>query len=373
MIWLAWTSLLLWWLLFHWIDRGLINHPGSNAEPPRELTSPGVNVLIAARNEAERIQRCLNSLLQQHEAIEKIIVVNDHSEDHTASVVKQAGLESGVPILLIDQDEGKAGKKAALLAGLPHVDGNWLYLCDADTWDHPSLLQMLDWASKAKKTVVTGSVRFEVQNFWHQLLDLEQFNNQAVMQGSAGHERPIMANGANLLMRQQHFGQYAESLNNPDASGDDVFFVQSVTAAAVGAPMGLEYCVTTAPPAGLKSLMHQRLRWASKTPNYPSAFARGVGAYVAGLNIVFSVAPWMLIWVYPSGWQWSIGWLWCKWLIEATYHRRWHGMAGMKWRVIPSVLLSLVYPYYVIFVAVMMLIGMPYEWKGRRWKSSSNA
>tara|TARA_Y100001936_G_scaffold229029_1_gene250754 strand:- start:4432 stop:5571 length:1140 start_codon:yes stop_codon:yes gene_type:complete len=47
-----------------------------------------VSVLIPARNEEKNIEKCVNSIIEQGEIVEEILVYNDHSTDKTEKIIK---------------------------------------------------------------------------------------------------------------------------------------------------------------------------------------------------------------------------------------------------------------------------------------------
>ncbi|MDE0965343.1 MAG: glycosyltransferase, partial [Candidatus Latescibacteria bacterium] len=93
---------------------------------------PMVSVVVAARNEAERIAGCLSVLLVQdypHKQYE-VIVVDDGSTDDTAGIIGEH-LDSPVSVRLL-QTEGLGSKKAALSLGIAEAKGDVILSTDAD-------------------------------------------------------------------------------------------------------------------------------------------------------------------------------------------------------------------------------------------------
>lgn len=94
---------------------------------------PCVSVIIAARNEERGIADCLKSLSAQT-VIKEIIVVDDHSSDHTADIVNcLRKTDSKVRIIPAPVlPEGWTGKTHALHVGSQHANGDYLLFTDAD-------------------------------------------------------------------------------------------------------------------------------------------------------------------------------------------------------------------------------------------------
>ena len=96
---------------------------------------PSLSVLIPARNEAETIGPCLQSLLaQNYPGDVEILVLDDHSDDDTARIAREtAGGDRRVKVLSGgDLIAGWKGKPNALRQLVPHATGDLLLLTDAD-------------------------------------------------------------------------------------------------------------------------------------------------------------------------------------------------------------------------------------------------
>lgn len=109
-------------------------------------TPPDCMVVIPARNEATTIGRAVKSL-----PADTVIVVDDHSTDHTADAARAAG--AGVvkaPKLL----GGMVGKPSACAEGARLLTSRWVLFSDADTWYEPGFLE------SAVATAEAGKVDF---------------------------------------------------------------------------------------------------------------------------------------------------------------------------------------------------------------------
>ncbi|MBK8444054.1 MAG: glycosyltransferase [Sphingobacteriales bacterium] len=78
------------------------------------VPSTGISVIIPARNEAANIENCVRSIVAQHypAALFEIIIVDDHSEDDTALLVKNLRLPQ---VQVLDLAAYLQGKKHQLL------------------------------------------------------------------------------------------------------------------------------------------------------------------------------------------------------------------------------------------------------------------
>jgi hypothetical protein len=96
------------------------------------LATP-ITAIVPVRDEEATIEACIRSLARQPE-IAEIIVVNDHSTDRTAEIVRNLGGEIKNLQLLDAPDvpAGWLGKNFALWEGVKHASTEWLLFTDAD-------------------------------------------------------------------------------------------------------------------------------------------------------------------------------------------------------------------------------------------------
>lgn len=94
-----------------------------------------VSVLIPARNEEHRIPACLESLSRQQTGILEILILDDQSEDGTASVVQEcAGKDTRIRLIRgKERPPGWVGKSWACLQLAEEAKGDFLLFTDADT------------------------------------------------------------------------------------------------------------------------------------------------------------------------------------------------------------------------------------------------
>ena len=105
--------------------------PRRDAEP--EL--PTIDVVVPARDEAERIGPLLDAIVGAP-GVSRVIVVDDQSTDGTAAVAAAGGAEvvSGTAL-----PDGWAGKAWALQQGISAADAQWVVTLDADARPAPKL------------------------------------------------------------------------------------------------------------------------------------------------------------------------------------------------------------------------------------------
>jgi glycosyltransferase involved in cell wall biosynthesis len=100
--------------------------------------TPLVSVIIPARNEEDCLGRCLGSLVGQTDVDYEIVVVDDHSTDHTREIARSF---AGVQVLEAQPlPDGWTGKSNALNCGVKVARGQWFLFTDADTCHKPGSL-----------------------------------------------------------------------------------------------------------------------------------------------------------------------------------------------------------------------------------------
>jgi glycosyltransferase involved in cell wall biosynthesis len=121
-------------------------------------------VIVPARNEADCLQSCLESLVSQTGVSFEIIVVDDHSEDRTGEIARsfsKVQLMHARPLA-----PGWSGKNNALSAGVQKARGSWFLFTDADTVHLPgSLTRSLTEAIQRRADLLSYWPQQEVWGF----------------------------------------------------------------------------------------------------------------------------------------------------------------------------------------------------------------
>ena len=143
-----------------------------------EHTQPGswphLSVLVPARNEAENIGACVQSLLQQDYPNFEVLVLDDHSTDGTGAIL--AALAEHSPRLRVltgaPLPPGWMGKNWACHQLSQAATGELLLFTDADTHHHPATLREAVATMQAKRVdMLTVLPRFIVRT-WAECLSV---------------------------------------------------------------------------------------------------------------------------------------------------------------------------------------------------------
>ena len=128
-----------------------------------------VTAIVPARNEEKVIAACVESLEQQPE-IGEILVVNDQSTDRTADIVR--GLTAEIPHLRLLQARevppGWVGKNNAVWIAAREAKSAWLLFTDADAELAPGAVsRALEIAGEKKAALVSFSPQ-QVTETWYE-------------------------------------------------------------------------------------------------------------------------------------------------------------------------------------------------------------
>ena len=143
LVWLGSAAL----TLFHlqWVHRLPGNSGGTRRAEhgtPGKMTIPKCSAVIAARDEASRIEKTVRHLLAQRNVKIEVIVVNDRSSDGTGEILARLAREDARVHLheVTALPEGWLGKCHACHVGARAAKGEWILFIDADCWLKPDVL-----------------------------------------------------------------------------------------------------------------------------------------------------------------------------------------------------------------------------------------
>jgi glycosyltransferase involved in cell wall biosynthesis len=167
-----------------------------------------VSAIIPARNEEAVIAACVDSLANQPE-IGEILVVNDESTDGTDSVIQD--LTKKIPNLRLLRTnglpDGWVGKNYALSIGAQQAKGAWLLFTDADAVHEPdSAARALQIAQQNNAVLVSFSPE-QITETWYEkalipLIYLRLAKRFSYDQVNDPNARAAAANGQFLMIRR---------------------------------------------------------------------------------------------------------------------------------------------------------------------------
>lgn len=371
-------AVLVGWFLAGWLK--LPEYSPSLSEGGKKTGIPFLSVVIPARNEAENIQPCLKSLLDQNLDFDtfEVLVVDDQSEDFTADKVQQFKNDHPeLPLQLIKvpdeaSEEFVAYKKQAIETGIREARGNWIVTTDADcvasrTW----LLTMASFIHEQEPYFIAGPVQYKPgKSFFEAIQTLEFMSLIGIGAASISNNKPNMCNGANLAYRKDVFKE-VNGFKGYDhlASGDDEFLLYKIN---MKYPEKVEFLkskralIFTQPLAKVSELLQQRKRWVSKGKAYTQwatvliiyfVFFYHLAIILALLGMPLNLIP-AVCFLILFGF---------KVVMEFLFLLPLSGFFEMSRMLIYYFPAALIYPFYVVFIAIYANFGA-YNWKNRKVK-----
>lgn len=322
-----------------------------------------VTVVVACKNEQENIFSLIANLsLQSYQDFE-FIIVNDHSEDATRNYIKTAQ-ETYSKVQLIDAVG--FGKKNAIKEGILRAKGDLILTTDADCllsfhWIESILSFQLRFPSDLIICPVNISHEYTL---FSKLQTLEFASLVGAAAGSAGMKMPVLCNAANMAFKKSVWVECQSELHDEEASGDDMFLLESIKRKK-GKIRFLKSEAAFARTKYSKSLsdfIKQRRRWASKSKAYTD------WQIIFTACAVFAISSLIVLLLVMSFFEWeyllALASVFIFKYVLDTYFlylvRRFFQLDHV-W--VYSFLLSVVYPFYIVFVALSSFIRKPLKWK----------
>lgn len=349
-------------LLFHL--RKKQNLPG-NTESVEAAT-----VVIAFRNEKSNLDAIFTCLEKQQLAPSQfeLVFVDDHSTDGGKEIlekrIKNSMLDAKVYSL-----QGKTGKKSAIELGVSRANQAKIVTLDADCKVGENWLSSMMHALSENVSMVLGPVKLEGNNhFIHQLQCIEFASLMGITLSTANWGRPILSNGANCAFFKQAFLQARPySGNKQVATGDDIFLLHQLKKDKASKIVFCNHAsalVTTATKTTVSSFLSQRMRWASKSKHYKDFDTIWMGVILFLINFCLLYLLFHAFWSGGSFVKLMYAFL-LKWVVDLIFIQQIPNWLRPKKIITLSFVLSIVYPFYAVGIALLSLFYRP-KWKGRK-------
>ena len=243
---------------------------------------PFISVVVAARDEEKNIIHCIQSLLNQDYPIDKfeILIVDDFSTDNTAELVKK--FETSETNLKYLSSTAKrhekivvSYKREAIQTGINASKGQYILLTDADCIVPPSWITTFSEQFIKEDCVFIGGpvvISDEKPSLLTSFQGLDMIGMMVITGAGYQSGNQLLANGANMGFSKQVFNELGAYTQFPNkASGDDMFLLHHFHhhhPKSIRFLKTLSAVVVTQPEYAIKSLLRQRIRWASKNNAY---------------------------------------------------------------------------------------------------------
>jgi cellulose synthase/poly-beta-1,6-N-acetylglucosamine synthase-like glycosyltransferase len=279
-----------------------------NSSPSKNQTfSTSITVIIPARNEELYIKYSLQAVLQQDYPKElfEIIVVDDHSTDHTNAIASQYANERLRVLKLSSTNQTVAYKKKAIKEAIKIAKGELIVTTDADcNMGHKWLASIADLYERKKPKMIVGPVCFtKEKTFFEKIQSLEFISLIGSTGASLFYNKPLMCNGANLAYEKKAFLDVNGFKEHEDiATGDDMllmFQLNKKFPSSIKYLKSVDAIVYTNAKKTLKSFWEQRKRWVSKSKHYTNSYVILISLLIYINNFIPLVSILLSI-VYPK-------------------------------------------------------------------------
>ena len=165
---------------------------------------PFITVVVPARNEEEKIGRCLESLAKQNYPNFEVIAVDDRSDDRTGEIIQSlaAKYPSIKYVRANEAPPGWIGKCSALVQAVKFANGQWYLFSDADTCHTPeSLRYAISYAIEKNAELISFMPVQELGSFWERVV-------MPVLLGSFLCGDPLNTINEHTNERAYAYGQY---------------------------------------------------------------------------------------------------------------------------------------------------------------------
>nr|WP_183983984.1 glycosyltransferase family 2 protein [Deinobacterium chartae] len=267
-------------------------HHRKNAPRPPLREGPGVSVLIAAYNEEVGIGQTLQSVLSVPYSPLEVIVVDDGSSDRTAALVEEVAARDA-RVRLLRQPNG--GKAAALNNALQHARYEVCLSIDADSIVTPDVIgHLARHFYDPQVGAVAGDVRIAgVKGLLGRFQRLEYVVGQHLDKRAQDTVNAVVVvAGATGAFRRDvllEVGGYSR-----DTLTEDMDLTIEIARRGYAVRFDPHAVSYTEPPATLRDLWKQRLRWTYGTLQVLIKHRRAVFSRTAG-NVGLIGLPYVLL------------------------------------------------------------------------------
>lgn len=336
---------------------------------PKGHTDIYASVIVPVRNESKHIERLIRSIFNgklAHAEFE-VIVVDDHSQDETKSIVELLKKEFK-ELNYVQLPEKQEGKKAAITFGVSLAKGDLIVCTDGDSEVTDSWLDDHKRAYSGGVKLAFGPVKLfnAKKSRWIDMLNIELAALIGVGVATLRIGKPTMINGCNYSFSKQAFEEVGGfDGNNHIASGDDEFLLRKIHLAYPYQIKFLEEAlVKSEPPESRQSFYHQRRRWASKWKLHQDKFSMIIPVLIF---CVYALWCWIAIDASLTANPLGLYILGAKFLVDYVFIYSVSKVQVSRVSLRSFVLLQIIYPFYVVFFGVASNFGA-YSWRDRTHK-----
>lgn len=325
-----------------------------------------ISIVIAARNEENRILPCIHSLEKIDFPKEKyeIIFVDDLSSDKTADILTHFcnKYPNWQVIKITEKNNILHGKKNALLHGISKAKGEIIFTTDADCIVPSGWLKnMVPYFQPGVSMVLGYSPLKRGKKFFSRILEFDNLFSAISASAPTKLGYPFTSVGRNLAYRKDAYENAGGFLAlKKFRSGDDVHMTERfryLNSGIIDYSIHPDTFVETIPPDTGIEIFNQQIRKNSKT--LKKSFSSIIFSivlflyYMVLVSIPFILTSWLNIWIILLALKFIFEFICLK--KAAVIFRQQHII-----KYIP--VMQIIYPAYIVFFSLLGIFQI-YQWK----------
>jgi len=325
-----------------------------------------VSIIIAARNEEDRILPCLQSLEKLNYPQDKIeiIFVDDCSNDNTPNFINEyCNNHNNWKLIRIDEKcDVLKGKKNALLNGIEQSKGEIIFTTDADcvvpkNW----IKEMVNYFEPNVSMVIGHSPITQKNGLYQKILQFDNLFSAITASAPTKLGNPISSIGRNLAYRKSAYEDVGSFLALKQyRSGDDILLTEKFHYLNDGK---IDFCahpetyVKTQPPEKFSDIFHQQVRKNSK------ALLKSLSSiifsiilffyYLFFLTFPFLFPEYLLLWLIIFAF---------KFIIEFIDLSKAAKIFSLSHTIKFIPIMQFIYPFHIMLFSLLGLFQL-YQWK----------
>lgn len=340
--------------------------------PPDFRASLFLSVVVAARNEQNKLPLLLNDLLLQNYPAHlfEIIIINDHSTDATLSVLKNEQ-KKHTNLYFYSLPQNISGKKQAIKYAVNQTKGSFIITTDADCRISPDFIKTYAaFIAQKKPQMILAPVLMTGNNPFQQIQQVEFMSLIASTAGAAGIKHPIMSNAANMAFNKNSWKKFRSSHDENIPSGDDLFFLLDLKKNGFRDDIhflkNINTVVKTEASPTLSDFLRQRIRWTSKSRHYFDYEIIFTAITVLTMN--FSILSSLFLLLFQANYWWLFILLFfMKAIPDFLLLKNVNKFFCLKNLWLKFLVLQIIYPFYIVIIGILGNI-LPFVWKDRKNK-----
>jgi len=326
---------------------------------------PSISIIVAARNEEQNIEFCLQSLnnLIYPEGKIEILIVDDASSDKTLSIASNfvRGKQKFRIIHLEENDKSSLkGKVRAMSEGIKLTRGEIILTTDADCVVDPLWAKTITSYYTNGVGVVNGFTTQKAEDLFSGMQVIDFIYLLFIASGTINLGKPVSCIGNNMSLRRSAYNETGGFENLPFSVTEDFLLLNAIRKLKkyeIIYPLNKNALVTSKAASSVSELFNQKKRWAVGGIDTPPI---GLGLMLWSLltNLFLLLMPFFFSpnWLYLSIFK-----------IATDFFVLWpiHQKLGLQKNLKYFLVFEIYYIVYVVILPFAVLINKKLKWKDR--------